>query len=319
MPNHSSSNVCSTCLASSVFALVVLLLFAAPVHAQWTAVYRNAVDLDQTGNFDVDIEELSGVTYVGPIAGGTHRFLTIQDDGGVVAFVDVSLSANGTVQTATAVGQVIIDNPRFDTEGIAYTNASRNSVFIAYERDKDEDDVIPGVREYSLITGSPLQSVTLPAVWNVDGNTISNRGFESLTRMPHAKSMWTGNEEALTIDGDPADENDGTLVRLQKMSVNGNAVIANEQFPYWVDPVHSSDDPERSSMADLVGLPDGMLMTLERSAASGTPEILNRMYQVDYSSATDVSGAAFNDGLDNATFTVATKTLVWSGAVSREP
>ena len=312
--HHSSTNSPDHYRARSVFTLVVLLVFATPSYAQWTAIYRNAVDLGQTGNFNVDIEELSGVTYVGPVAGGMHRFLTIQDEGGVVALVDVSLSANGTVQTATAIGQVVIvDAPRLDTEGIAYTNASRNSVFIAYERDKDDDDVIPGVREYNLSTGNPLQSVALPAVWNVDGNTVSNRGFESVARMPHAKSMWTGNEEALTIDGDLANENDGTLIRLQKMSVNGNSVVANQQFPYWVDPVHSSNDPDRSGMADLVGLPDGTLMALERSVASS---IQNRMYQVDCSSATNVSGAAFDGGLDNATFAAATKTLVWSGTVS---
>ena len=43
-----------------------------------------------------------------------------------------------------------------------------------------------------------------------------NYGFESLTISGDGLTLWTANEEALTVDGDRSSYSDGTIVRLVK-------------------------------------------------------------------------------------------------------
>jgi hypothetical protein len=68
---------------------------------------------------------------------------------------------------------------------------------------------------------------------------------------------------------------------------------------------------ERSGVSDLLALPDGRLLVLERELG-GTfiPDFRNRIYLVDFTGATDTSAIS---SLNSATFTGLTKTLLWEG------
>lgn len=267
---------------------------------QWTVAPRGALALN-VGSV-TGIDELSGVTYVGPAAGEMHRFLAVQDSGNQLVAIDVALNANASLDSAEAVSKTVL-SPGFDFEGVVYNGAVRNSVSIS------EEDT-PGVREYDLATGSQSTSLAIPAVF---ANRRANRGFESLTKNSISGEIWTANEEALSVDGPTATTTVGTYVRLQQFVETGGVATAAAQFAYLVDPIHAGtfSSNTRSGLSDLVTLPDGRLLALERSLA--TTGFQNRIYQIDFAGATDTNASQYDAGLVGQAFTPVSKTLLWSG------
>src|SRR5262249_798209 len=89
------------------------------------------------------------------------------------------------------------------------------------------------------------------------------------------------------------------------------------QFAYEVSPIHGSSmlGSPQSGLSDLVAMPDGTLLALERSVAVTTPIFLNRIFETNFSGATDVSVGALANGLIGQSFTPVSKTLLWSGPV----
>ena len=277
--------------------------FASSAHAaNWQINRMNHLVLTPPGG--VTVAEMSGVTYLGP-AGGNHRFIAAEETKGELVQFDLTLSAAGAITSITNVTAVDIV-PTLDFEGVAYTNAARNSVFIS-------DENGPGVRELSLATGAEMQNVVIPPVFV---HRIGNKGFESLTRTLDAGAMWTANEEALTVDGPSSEGGGATVVRLLKLNVSGNSVSTGSQFAYQVEPIHGGPVilGAQSGLSDLVAMPDGVLLGLERSLASGSPLFLNRIFEIDFASATDVSVGPAAAGLIGQTYTPVAKQLLWSGA-----
>ena len=281
------------------------LLFA---NQPWGVTWQNAIELDRN---QLQLDELSGLTTITRVNQQADLY-AISDENGVGVRLSVSIDMGG-IATASATATFDLVDESFDTEGIAFNASQPGHVFVAYERDSAANEVIPGIRQYNVSTGEITSVVDLPSIWETNGNTIINRGFESLAWSAVGRTMWTANEEALTIDGDLATEQDGTVVRLQQLIHDNGDVLARKQFAYEVDPVHGSN-ADRSGLVDLVVLPDGNLLALERSAALAEPIIENRIYQVDFSGATDISDSTFDSGLYGASFTPVTKTLLWSGA-----
>jgi len=288
----------------ATFAMASAVLTASRVDASnWNVSPLNNVVLDSS---TFTVAEMSGVTYMGPSpTAGLHRFLTVQDNGGPLITVDVEFSANGSLVSATAVDDLSLSQS-LDFEGVAYTDPNRGSVFISYEND-------PGVREYRLSDGALEQSVTIPSVFD---DIVGNRGFESLARHPAGTVMWTANEAALTVDGALATPSASSPVRLQELNVSGNAISAGEQFVYEVEPIHGSSTlgSPQSGLSELLALPDGTLLGLERSVAFTSPIYLSRIYEIDFGAATDVSVAAFDSGLIGQTYKPVDKELLWAGA-----
>jgi len=248
---------------------------------------------------------LSGATYVGPVNDGLHRFLAVQDSGNHLFAIDVALNANGSLGSATAVSKTLL-SPGFDFEGVVYNGPERNTVYVS------EEDT-PSVREYDLATGLQIDALPIPAVF---ANKRANFGFESLTKHASTGVLWTANEEALTVDGPISSLAAGTYVRLQSFIESGGSATAGAQYAYRVNPIHagtSVDSNTRSGLSDLVALPDGTLLALERSLASAIPPFQSRIYQIDFTGATDVSVPPFDAGLIEQTFTPVGKTLLWSG------
>jgi hypothetical protein len=160
-----------------------------------------------------------------------------------------------------------------------------------------------------------MSSLIMPTIFNSDRN---NFAFESLTHAVDGETYWTANEGALSTDGPLADSTQGTTVRLQKFSYTGAGVLTiGPQFAYQVDPIHTSSGPQaRSGLSDLIALPDGSLLALERSLGfigGFFPDYRTRIYRVTFDGATDVSVAPFDAGLSGQSYTPVTKTLLWSG------
>jgi hypothetical protein len=251
----------------------------------------------------VTVNSMSGVTYLGPV-NGNHRFVAAEQTKGELVQFDLALNASGAITGISDITAIdLAAGLNWDFEGIAYTSATRNSVFLA-------DETNPGVREVSLATGAQLQNLSLPAVFT---NDRGNKSLESLTRNPNGTAMWTANEESLNPDGPSSEGGGATSVRLLKMNVVGDVVSNGPQFAYQVEPIHGGPTilGAQSGLTDLIAMPDGTLLALERSVAAASPNFLNRVFEIDSISATDVSGLA---GLVGQLYTPVAKQLVWSGA-----
>src|SRR5439155_8514312 len=119
------------------------------------------------------------------------------------------------------------------------------------------------------------------------------------------KTLWTANERALKVDGNPQTPATPILavtrVRLQRYEIGDDgAARPKEQFEYETSGVH--DLAGQIGLCDLAALPDGRLLALERSAAqnfSGVKSIRTRIFLVDPTGATDISKPLFDQSLVN--------------------
>jgi hypothetical protein len=190
-----------------------------------------------------------------------------------------------------------------DFEGIAFTNASRNTVYLA-------DEGNTGVEEYILGSGSFNMSVGVPSIFPTHARP--NLSFEALSLRPDGAKMLVGVEQALTVDGpDGTSTTVSTVSRWQQYSVNGDTVLDEVQYAYPVEPVHgTSPGSTGSGLSDFLLLPDGLVLSLERSEADG--EFLTRVFVTQLAGATDVSQGAPGSGLIGNSFTSPTKRLIYS-------
>lgn len=286
--------------------LVILVVGVLPLPvgaANWTINRVNHVALIPTGG--VTVAEMSGVTYVGPV-GGAHRFIAAEETKGELIQFDLTLTAVGGIDMISNVTPIDII-PTSDFEGIVYTNPERHSVFLSAESGSH-------LREVSLATGAELQVVDATKVWNAQR---ANLKLESLTRSADGATMWTANEQAITADGSTSTAVAGTPVRLFQLHVNENDVTHGAQFIYQVEPIHGSSPlgSPQSGLSDLTLMPDGTLLALERSVAVASPIYLNRIYEIDFDGATDVTEMPFTYGVSGKTYEPVGKSLLWSGPI----
>ncbi|MBL8965056.1 MAG: esterase-like activity of phytase family protein [Phycisphaeraceae bacterium] len=260
------------------------------------------------------ITGLSGISMV-PGEGSTpvHRFLAVMDNSPKLVVIDAGFNPDGSFASVALVGGWTIGES-LDFEGIVASDAARGTVFLCEEG-------VPSVREYRLSDGSIVRHFPTPPVF---ATRRANYGFESLggwitdsTQATFAGTIWTCNEEALTADGNLSTAWAGTVVRLLRYTVADAVVTPGPQFAYVTDPIHGTPiTGSRSGVSDLVVLPDGRLIALERSfALSGQGFFRTRLYEADTAGATDVSGY---EGLIGRTYTAITvqngrKRLLWSG------
>ena len=263
-----------------------------PASQQWLIV-------DPPGQDDVILSaggtgatELSGIT-----SAGGDQFYVVGDSSPVVYPLVIDFdAAGGTIATATLQSGIALAMGA-DLEGVAY-NLTNSSVYLS-------DESGPAVREHALADGSLLQTVSVPAIFSA---ARSNLSLESLSREPDGAALWTANEEALSVDGPVSSSSAGTTVRLQKFDA---ALNPSGQWAYVTDPIAGDilapgRDVEVSGVSDLVALAGGQLLVLERELGVGL--FRNRIYEVDFSAATDVS--AIPD-LSSAPYTPVSKLLLW--------
>lgn len=242
-----------------------------------------------------DAGDLSGLTW----AGGS-QFYAVSNGTNKLYPLSVGLNATTGAITSAALSPGVILAGGADVEGVAY-DPTDGRVFVSNETGS-------AIRKHAIATGAATGSVTVPPVY---GGIRGNLGLESLSRQAGAGALWTANEEALTSDGPRSTTAAGTLVRLQKFDAAGNPA---GQFAYQTDPI-SADGPlisnEMSGVSDVLALPDGRLLVLERElGGSVIPDLRSRLYLVDFSGATDTASIA---SLSSGGFQPAGKQLLWQG------
>jgi len=295
---------------------------AARAHAQLAVSFRNTVDLaasaiDQNGA-PFTVAGMSGIAYMGPDTAtpdpDDHRFVAVMDNSNKLVFLRLKFGANGSITSAAITGGLGLALTR-DFEDVAYTGPERNSVFLC------EEDT-PAIHELSLANGALLRSIAAPPVF---ANRRANFGFEALAMTPGALSaavntgpvsLWTMNEEALSVDGPLSTPTAGTVVRVQQFVLAGgvsSAATVGDQFAYVTAPIHAPvTTGSRSGVSALVLLESGQAITLERSLGLNLQSpFQSRMYDVsNVSGATDTSAFA---SLLGATYTPVPKRLIYSG------
>ncbi len=237
--------------------------------------------------------ELSGLTHV-----GDDDYLAVSDSGGQLAPIAIEVDPDSGAVLGALVAAPVALAGGVDLEGVAY-DAERAEVWVT-------DEVGPAIRAHDPATGEQTDAVAVPALY---AQARANRSLESLARDPVTGELWTANEEALAPDGPVSSFADGTLVRIQRFDTG---LAAAGQWAYRTDPI--PHDPaagnETSGVVDLLVLPSGELLVLERSLSSQA--FRSRLYQVDFTEATDTSALA---SLDVDPFVPLGKTLLWEAPI----
>lgn len=240
--------------------------------------------------------ELSGITY----ADGTTFYAVADNGAGSIWQLYASNARDGRIRSALVDSAIRAPAIGPDAEGIAL-NPGRDRVWIAEESSST-------ISEFSLVSGEKVGSVAVPAIYR-PANVQDNRGLEALSY--GAGTLWTANEEALRPDGPLATTAAGSWVRLQAFS--GPDLAPHAQYGYRTDPISVMSpfvSVERSGLVDLVALPGGEVLALERELGGFIPLFRSRIYLLDFAGATDVSELP---SLADAGFTPVAKTLLWQG------
>ena len=256
---------------------------------------------------------LSGLAY----DGSEDRFLAICDDRSSIAparfyaiTVDLSDGAleDGDVAFVSSTTLLDEDDAPFeenelDPEGIA--RLADGSLYVSSEGEVDlgaGTAVAPWIRRFSDAGASldelPVDEAFIPA-FDDDGVQVrgvrNNLALESLSLSPDGSLLWTATENAVVQDGPAATVEEGTMVRLVRYDLDGGRQDA--QFAYVAEPVAAAPVPEdafrTSGLVELLALEDDgrLLLSLERSFSVGVGNAV-RLYGVDVTEATDVSGRA---------------------------
>ena len=271
--------------------LALVLLSAAPAHAA-SIVDPGFGPFAFTGG----PWELSGLTHV-----EGDRYLAIGDTGRLLVPLAIAVDpATGAVTGVTAETPVVLA-AGVDLEGIAWDPATA-SVWVS-------DETGPALRRHDPVSGALLETRAVPAPF---ASARANRSLESLARDPVTGALWTANEDALAVDGPIATVGAGSVVRLQRFDAAG---APDGQWAYPTDAIPGAPVGgfETSGVVDLLVLPNGELLVMERSLSSLLFQV--RIYQVDVTGATDTSALA---ALEGAVFEPATKTLLWTSGPSAQ-
>lgn len=285
-------------LGSAAAALLILLTGAAPRSADaWTIRSTGQAPIAIDGN---GATELSGIAH----AGGAQYF-AVSDDGGRVFPLTIDVDpASGQVTSASISGLLAL-TPGADLEAIVLLNGG-TSLLVS-------DESGPAIRRHSLADGSFQESLSLPATFAAHRPNLS---LESLALQPDGSALWTANEEALGVDGPIASFTDGTVVRLQRFDAS---FAATGQWAYVTDAIPGDffapgRDIERSGVSELIVLPNGELLVLER-ALGGETIFRSQLQLVSLTGASDTTSVA---GLAMTSFVAAGKTLLWQEAFSTQ-
>ena len=266
-------------------------------------------------------EELSGITRL-----RGNQYLACSDEHGCLHRLTIEVDpASGGIRSASIGNPIPLRDARGnpvsddslgpDREGIALTDDGR-SVWIANER-SGRDESRSSIALHRLSDGHLLRSVRAGEPSFLPGfeKQRPNLGFESLARALDGSGYWTANEGPLAGDGARATSSHDATVRLLKLNRN---MQPKAQFAYTVDRFGTAITgppflvrKDLSGLSDLLALPGGRLLALERcfsGDSSGFANLRIRIYGVNLEGATDVSGLPALQGRE---FTPARKRLLW--------
>ncbi len=274
--------------------------------------------------------QLSGLAYPSPglfplpggLGGGGGvgglNFTAVSDTADEAAELAVAIDpATGLIAAASIVGRQTITGGGSDLEGIALTFAPGTADVSAAVVSEGAGTIklfsIPDVPGTGVAANAypnidftaPTASVAVPAIYST---SRPNLGLESLAFAagtgPNAAALYTANEESLTPDLASG------RVRLQRFDPGGGAggFTAGRQVAYTLESTTGDFIAVAANgVSDLLALPDGSLLVLERTLGA-TPQFqlktrttISLITAADFASADDTSALAALTGTEAAT------------------
>ena len=257
---------------------------------------------------------LSGIARV-----GGDTYYAVCDKGGLLHRMTIRIDMETGAITGCVFGASVTleGKGRRDLECVAWDDANR-WVWVGDEHDGT-------IRAFQPATGKLAKTLDVPEVY---GAFRFNRSFEALSIRADGLEMWTCNEAALcrsdavnkngpqVDDGPRSTREHGTAVRMQKFA---RATPRSDwkragQWAYVTDPIGGKDfiGKSRNGVAEMCCLDDGTVLVMEREMSikpgSFMPSFRCRIYRVDFSGATDVSGLS---SLSGANYRPVSKTAVF--------
>ena len=187
-----------------------------------------------------------------------------------------------------------------DFEGLGVL--PNGNFLVAAEGTSREPRRPPSIEEYSpdgaLLTHLPVRDRYAPEPTGpVTRGARGNAGFESLAIAPGGGSFFTGVETALIQDGDPANFDRGTRIRLLEYKERKGTFQPAREFVYEIDRLERPSYAPGffvNGLVELLVIDSTTLLALERgyvesSAEPGTGLNGIRLYRVSLKGATDVS------------------------------
>ncbi|MCT7985989.1 esterase-like activity of phytase family protein [Laspinema sp. A4] len=241
---------------------------------------------------DTPLGGFSGITYDSQ----RNLYYALSDDRaiqGPARFYNVEIQLNPLVVTPIGVTPLVDQSSRpfptytVDPEGIALTR--RDTLFISSEGDVVQD-IQPFIKEFSR-EGKELLSLPIPDKFlPQNGQGIrDNQAFESLTLSPSEQFLYTAIETALVQDGEPANLETGTPVRILQYDLTTGQPV--QEFYYLTEPVQTEpkypDGLAIHSLVELLAWDETKLLSLERGF---TEDVGNTvlLYEVSLEGATDI-------------------------------
>jgi hypothetical protein len=151
--------------------------------------------------------------------------------------------------------------------------------------------------------GEHFQSVQIPTQFLADDAKVqtkgvrNNGGFESLAISPDESKMILGAELPLVQDGDPPTLTHGGAIRLIEIDVKSKGITPKAQYVLDLSPIkpwptEPDAKADTNGLADLLWLPDGELLALERAGVilkDGSWRTRIKIFVIELAGATDVS------------------------------
>ncbi|CBV41356.1 esterase-like activity of phytase family protein [Halomonas elongata] len=206
-----------------------------------------------------------------------------QLDDGSVRFTDVT-TLRQEDGTPFAEGTI-------DAEAIDY--AEDGTLFISSEGNANEG-LAPSIGQFAR-DGQQLDSFEIPdtlvPTHSGESGIRNNLALESLTVTPDHQHLFTATENALVQDGPAADYDTGSPSRLIEYDLDDGDV--SHEYLYPTEPVAeraaTDDGFATNGLVDLLALDDDHLLAMERAFSEGAGNTI-RLYEIDTSEATDISG-----------------------------
>lgn len=252
----------------------------------------------------------SALSFDGAVFGGisdlsydaaTGRYLAICDDrsqNGPARAYDLGLSVAGGI-VSLDIGQTILlrdeNNALFaekgaDPEGIAW-DGTNDVLYWSSERDAAGQPAIYATRR----DGSGAVKLALPEAYlpNAEGTrgVYSNLAFEGLTLAADGM-LVAGTENALIQDGPKATLEAGSAARLLVLDPARGEAVAEYFYPTEAIYTAATSEPawNDNGLSAIEALPDGRLVVVERSFATGAGNHI-RVFVADLSAAQNILGA----------------------------
>ncbi len=239
--------------------------------------------------------------YTARLAYDAHSFASV-----ALTAVTPFLRQNGKPYSSRwALGEIA------DVEAIRFDPAD-GSIWYTSEGDRVRESS-PFIR-HALRTGEFIGDLAVPPMFamrrNQSAGPRNNHTFEGLAFARDGQSLWVAMEAPLWQDGDVPTPSVGAMARITQYSRGGKVL---RQVAYPVDAIPMA--PASGKFADngvteILAVDDERFLIVERSAvqnAAGQYSNFIRLYEIDTSSATDISGL---ESLAGAGFQPVAKRLV---------